>query len=395
MRLVDDCDEAVQSRLPEIENIRKGIQRERRRHLPSNPLSIEDLGDLPDVFKKTLGAENFLLYDSLNDGDFDLNCGRILIFATRQNLQKLFLSEIWYLDGTFDVVPSLFFQLFTIMGSVTQKHRGQDRKIALPFVYALLESKTEAAYNKVIEEVIAAAEGFGIPTVHPQAIMSDFELAIVNAIKKHFPENIIRLCLFHLCQSVYRKVQEKGLQQRYNDPNDNSIRKSSHSMCALAFVPTEEVKDVFDSFYDEVPDDFLDVAHYFEVTYIRGIPARGRRRATQERYAPALWNHYNSVINGTARTNNASEGWHNRFQKVVGRSHPSIYSFLKELQKEQGTVEYALRELQLGKKVKNLPRGRVLQLEDRIFNIVQNWQEYVDNEDELSYIKNLGYNLHL
>lgn len=223
MRLVDDCDEAVQSRLPEIGNIRKGIQRERLRHLPSNPLSIEDLGDLPDVFKKTLGAENFLLYDSLND-----------------------------------------------------------------------------AYNKVIEVVIAAAEAFGIPTVHPQAIMSDFELAIVNAMKKNFAQDIIRLCLFHLCQSVYRKVQEKGLQQRYNDPNDNSIRKSSHSMCALAFVHTVEVKDVFDSFYNEVPDDFVDVADYFEVTYIRGIPARGRRRATKERYATALWNHDNSVLNGTA-----------------------------------------------------------------------------------------------
>lgn len=139
----------------------------------------------------------------------------------------------------------------------------------------------------------------------------------------------------------------------------------------------------------------MDVANYFELTYIRGIRARGRRRATGERYDPALWNHYNSVLNGTARTNNASEGWHNRFQKLVGRSHPRIYSFLKEIQKEQGIVEYMLRELELGKKVKNLPRARVLKLEDRIFIIVNTLQEYSDTERELSYIKNLGYNLHL
>lgn len=54
-----------------------------------------------------------------------------------------------------------------------------------------------------------------------------------------------------------------------------------------------------------------------------------------------------------------------------------------------------LRELQLGKKVKNLPRGRVLQLEERIYANVTNWQQYVDEHDEFSYIKNLGYNLHL
>jgi len=34
-----------------------------------------------------------------------------------------------------------------------------------------------------------------------------------------------------------------------------------------------------------------------------------------------------------------SEGWHNRFQVVVGRQHPSVYSFFNELGKEQADTE--------------------------------------------------------
>ena len=38
----------------------------------------------------------------------------------------------------------------------------------------------------------------------------------------------------------------------------------------------------------------------------------------------------------------------------------------KKYKKEQGSVEYTLRELRLGKKVKKLPRNKLLQVEDHI-----------------------------
>lgn len=47
-----------------------------------------------------------------------------------------------------------------------------------------------------------------------------------------------------------------------------------------------------------------------------------------------------------------SEGWHNRFQVVVGKNHPSLYVFLSELQKEQSDVEIMIRQLQLGQKIR-------------------------------------------
>lgn len=349
---------------------------------------------MPEEYKK-IRTENFLIYDSFEDEDYNLDCGRILVFGTRENLLTLSKSETWFLDGTFQTVPTIFFQLFTIMGTVVQKSRGEERKIALPLVYALLENKQEIAYSKVIEVTLAFAEQSGIRMRQPSSIMTDFELAIINAIKIHFPDEIIKLCLFHLCQSVFRRIQAEGLQQRYGDENDPTFREASKKMCALAFVPPADVPDVFDVLYDDLPEDFFPIANYFEVNYIRGIRARGRRRAVRVRYHPALWNHYTSVLQGTARTNNASEGWHNRFQVLVGRRHPSLFSFLKELKTEQVYVDYVRRELSLGKKVKNLPPNSLQNVEARIHTVVSDYGSHKDAETELNYLQALGLNLHI
>ena len=97
------------------------------------------------------------------------------------------------------------------------------------------------------------------------------------------------------------------------------------------------------------------------------------------------------MLQNTARTNNASEGWHNRFQLLVGRRHPSLYRFLTDLQKEQADVEYILRDLFLGKKIKSLPKTALQQRENQIFNIVHTYQEYVEENNQLEYINRIGY----
>lgn len=114
-------------------------------------------------------------------------------------------------------------------------------------------------------------------------------------------------------------------------------------LCALAFVPINDVVDVFDCLAEEVPEKFLPFAEYFKQNYVRGITARGRRRAVAPPYPPKLWNQYDAVLNRFQRTNNLSEGWHNRFQKVVGRNHPGLYAFFAELQKEQNATETMCR----------------------------------------------------
>ncbi|XP_043465737.1 uncharacterized protein LOC122500730 [Leptopilina heterotoma] len=144
-------------------------------------------------------------------------------------------------------------------------------------------------------------------------------------------------------------------------------------MCALAFVPATDVP---------------------KVTYIRGKTARGRRKAVPVRYEPKLWNQYDAVLQGIARTNNASEGWHNRFQVLLGRYHPSLYAFLNELQQEQGETECMQRQLQLGQKIRALPTNYFSTIENWIFNIVSQYDQYVQQNEEIKYLNTLGYHLH-
>jgi len=165
-------------------------------------------------------------------------------------------------------------------------------------------------------------------------------------------------------------------------------------LCGLAFVPPAEVPRLIDLVRDEVPDDLLPVADYFETTYVRCARARGRRREKPPRYEPELWNQYDAVLQRQARTNNLSEGWHNRFQVIVGCHHPSLYAALEELQKEQADTEIMAHQLQLGQRLEKVRSGRQEQLERHIYAIVSQYDEYEANDDVMSYLRAVGYDLH-
>lgn len=143
--MLQDVSDPVAALLPGPLSIRKMIQRERLQELPTNPTTIADLERIAEEFRVTTAGALFLIYDSVEDERYNLTCGRILIFSTTENLRRLMSCLTWYVDGTFKSAPSIFFQLFTILGSETQIHNGNEQTFALPYVYALLESKQEVS----------------------------------------------------------------------------------------------------------------------------------------------------------------------------------------------------------------------------------------------------------
>ena len=158
--------------------------------------------------------------------------------------------------------------------------------------------------------------------------MTDFEVGIINAAKAVFPDASLRCCFFHLGQSTYRHVQSCGLQVEYNDPNDRSVKEGVHMMLSLAFVHPADVQQALEVVQREVPASLEPATTYFNGTDVRGLPAaRGRQRQRREpqqrcppRYQIELWNAYDATLRDEHRTNNASEGWHLRFQVGCTRS---------------------------------------------------------------------------
>ena len=58
-------------------------------------------------------------------------------------------------DGTFKVSPVIFFQLFSILGAVTQKGiNGKEQTVGMPLVHALLENKRQCSYDTVFTVVL-------------------------------------------------------------------------------------------------------------------------------------------------------------------------------------------------------------------------------------------------
>ena len=99
------------------------------------PSSIKEI-DLPEEFLYAMRGDLFLQFDSGQDDP-----ERYLIFTTDNNLEYLNNNSCWYIDGTFDSCPNLFYQMLTI--HVLANGRN------LPCIYALLTSKKQSAYKSI------------------------------------------------------------------------------------------------------------------------------------------------------------------------------------------------------------------------------------------------------
>lgn len=284
----------------------------------------------------------------------------------------------------------LFTQLFTVLGIVKKN------KIfaALPFAYALLTSKETLQYSSVLHAITTTAEKYQIIGCKPRRIMTDFERGIIAAGFEVFDDVIMSCCFFHLGQSVYRHIQTEGLQTAYQNPDDDTVRDQTHMLLSLAFVPIPDVSGVFHKLYQSVTESLRPIMQYFQATYI-GISARGRRAAVAAMYPPVLWNQREAALNGDHKTNNVSEGWHNRFRLLVGKNHPDIFSLLTEVQKEQADTDIAVTELCLGRKIKAAPKKKWIDYQLKIQNITAQYYDYKRDGNELQFLQLIGCNIKL
>ena len=100
----------------------------------------------------------------------------------------------FFIDGTFKVVPEIFYQLFVIHANY--------RDHIIPVAFILLSGKTGQLYQTMINEIIALVPGWS-----PRRIMMDFEKALITMFGRAFPRAELSGCFFHLSQSVQRYLQ--------------------------------------------------------------------------------------------------------------------------------------------------------------------------------------------
>jgi hypothetical protein len=152
---VKNCEDATIIKHPKVNSIRDNVNKIRNKN---NNFIPKKFDDFPDVLRVTLTGKQFLLHDS---GITKSN--RLVIFSSENSLIALKKASIWQADGTFNVCPVQFYQLYVIYGYMFGE--------TIPLVYALMTLKTTEIYYELFS--ILKEHGF-----KPNGLIIDFESAV-------------------------------------------------------------------------------------------------------------------------------------------------------------------------------------------------------------------------
>lgn len=296
----------------DLNYIRRNVYNARKSILPPLPKSIEEVHDTLNVMDiQTNRSEQFVL---LNDQD-----SHIIIFSCIENLKFLCSNEKIFLDGTFNYCTKYFLQLFTIHGFKNQNY--------IPLVFALLPDKNSHTYSTLFLKTIEICLENNL-RFQPVTVVVDFEIAIHNSIKNIWPTVQIHGCNFHLCQNWYRKIQQLGLTNDYNN-GESEIGKFLVLTFGLPLL--QDAKDIEDCFVfdllENMPSDdkVQQYCDYLSENYIFSFSL----------FPPKLWS--------SNDTTNACESFHSRFNSSFYHHHPNIHLFVKVLKDIQTETYIKIR----------------------------------------------------
>lgn len=326
-----------------VQSLKRDLRNTRQKRFPPVPRTVVDL-EIPEEWRTTGGGspKPFLVHDS--------GAGsrrRLIVFATDQQLCFLAQCDTWFMDGTFKMSSSLFQQVYVVRGE------NAEHKVST-CVYAFLTEKTTTMYRELLTVVIRKIVELGsLP--RPKTVMLDFEAAAMNAVTSVLgPEVSVKGCFYHLCQSTWRHIQEKGLTQMYKE-NEN-VKLYCGMTDALAFLPTDDVRQGMEMLWESAPFELFDLLHYFDATYVSGLVRQ------DPLFPPAVWNVHEATMNNTHRTNNMCESWNNKFAHLVGHNNPSIWTVFEATQKDEASQ----RALLLGNPPEERKRRNYVNHQERL-----------------------------
>ena len=224
--------------IPRFHSVKHGLYSQRHLQLPNLPTHREDIA-LDGDYVKTLDGKNVLAFDD----------GKIIGFATDDNLRLLCASNDVQCDGTFKTVPRLFHQLYTLHVTLG----SGDTEETVPVIYAMLPDKRKETYRDLFMQINAKCQNFGLE-FNPQKIRLDFESAPIGVIKDLYPTCRLSGCNFHFNQCLWRKVQNIGLFVQYAQA-DGAVREHVRSVAALAHLPPADILEGWLALIGECPID--------------------------------------------------------------------------------------------------------------------------------------------
>lgn len=216
--------------------------------------------------------------------------------------------------------------------------------------------------------------------LRPEIVITDFELAEINAVRAVFPESLQYGCFFHLVKNLWKKIQKLGLTSAYH--SKVKVQMAFKQIEALAFLKPQEVAEGFTAIRATGPKEMANFFSYFEKTYIGRLQTDddGSQRRLKVRFMPKFWSMQNITLQDFPRTSNAVEGYHNKINGLLrGVNEERFYRVLRIFQEEeQSTTADYLRFLQ-GDSLQRPRNNKQIKKEEKLKNAIASREESPDS----------------
>ncbi|CAB4024197.1 Hypothetical predicted protein [Paramuricea clavata] len=309
--------------IPDFQSVRSQMSRVKSAEVPDTPQDIDDV-NIEGSWARSWRNKRFLLHQ---DNDWG-----IAIFGTRRNLCALDQCQQLYMDATFRTAPRPYEQVFTILG----EYYGR----VLPLAIVLMTNRAIGHYRQVLQVLQRKIRRATGSEWEPEAIVCDFEQALITAIQTKLPNTRIEGCYFHFNQSLWRHVKDHGLTRAYR--NHERVKKLIRKVMSIGFLPTAIVRNNFALLRTEnrtrrlfrrYPG-LVEFFNYVFNNYING------------NFPVTLWNVYDRDMD--CRTNNNAEGFHRAWNNRVQVRHPNLWIFIRHLKDLQAQTNQGIRSMDNG-----------------------------------------------
>ncbi len=366
---------------------------------PAAPTTWDDLVDLETQFKETFDAQKFLVCNEVlptND--------RLLVFGSFQGFKLLQKSESLSADGTFGVVPTPFFQLYTIMAELNVR--------SYPVAFGLLPYKKSATYSRFLQIVKEEAERHG--QLRLEQFLIDFEATMAKQVRLIFGRQVrITRCQVHLYKNLRLKMGELGGLISLHC-HQQVFAKFVRAVQGLVYVPPGSVPEYYRVLVDSELDKILtkvdtcnlyeadeadnikmsvnNYLYYLEVNY---AGKRGRAGWSKPRFYIEMWNQVQNVVQNKQRTTSGNEGFHSRLRKAVPNGS-TLWSLIQQLIDVEARTRAQCNEdiervqgedLDVDEEPNDKARFRLLKKHRALKNLIENIDEY----DAVDFLKRVSH----
>ena len=246
---------------------------------------------------------------------------RHFLFATKDQLKYLQKASDISFDGTFGPVKKPHYQLFTVHATLAMDDGCQS---SMPIAYALMMGKAEVDYTSVLTLLKTTVENVTSEEMRVKRILVDYEVAIWNAIRNVFGENVrVRGCWFHFNQAIYKQVKKLNLEKDYLKGTE--MHQMIRYLMTLPLMDARNIPKVFDILLEEYQptinskENVKKLFNYFKKQWMG-----------QDYFKPSDWSCFEKQI----RTNNQVESWNKIIFSKANKKSQNIYLLTEILAKD-------------------------------------------------------------